>query len=227
MIHAGLAQGSPLSGRCPLRGGLRVSQAASIKGSVFAAIVEEVTKLLGGGALSRRDAARWLHEKDFALLDAEILVSAWYDIRSYTRMNELLRDVEGGGDTGYLVEGGRKTARRLLEAGFYAQLEYLSRTEVRSAAPAARFDAFGRDLRKLTTMSGSILNFSKWTSQPDPERSDRYRIEVSEAREFPEVLAWRSEGFVNEMARQHGAEDLWTWRRVSPDVVRFSMLRGV
>lgn len=202
-------------------------QAASIKGSVFTAIVEEVTKLLGGGSLSHREAARWLREEDFALLDAEILVSAWYDIRSYTRMNELLRDVEGDGDNGYLVEGGRKTARRLLEAGFYAQLEYLSRTEVRHAAPAARFDAFGRDLRKLTTMSGSILNFSKWISQPDPERSDRYRIEVSEAREFPEVLAWRSEGFVNEMARQHGAGDLWTWKRISPDLVRFTMVRGV
>ena len=44
-------------------------------------------------------------------------------------------------------------------------------------------------------------------------------IEVSEAREFPEVLAWRSEGFVNEMATAHGDPDLWCWERISPDLI--------
>jgi hypothetical protein len=95
--------------------------------------------------------------------------SRWYDIRSDTRMGELLRELEGGGSNEYLRTLGRQTARRLLEGGLSSQLEYLHRTEV-SRAPEgpARVAAFGRDLRLLTSMSASILNFSRWTSKPDP-----------------------------------------------------------
>jgi hypothetical protein len=200
----------------------------SIKGSVFAGLVEDVNKLLARGAISRPESARWLAPEDFELLGEKILVSNWYDIQSYVRMNELLRDVEGAGSHEYLRERGRQTARRLLEAGLYSQLEYLHRTEVARATSAeARFEAFGRDLRKLTTLSASILNFSRWTAVPDPVESHRYRIEVSEARDFPEVLCWRSDGLVNEMANQHGHPDLWRWERERSDLIVFKMLRSI
>ena len=52
-------------------------------------------------------------------------------------------------------------------------------------------------------------------------------IEVSDAKDFPEELAWRSDGFVNEMARQHGEPDLWGWTRPSPDLIVFHMLRSL
>ncbi len=200
----------------------------SIKGSVFAGIVEAVNKLLAGDALTREEAARWLREEDFALLDQEITVASWYDIRSYDRMNRLLRDVEGGGSNEYLREGGRATARRLLEMGLYSQLEYLQRARVVSArGREERFQAFARDLARLNTLSQSILNFSQWKSRPDPDRDHRYLIEVSEADAVPETLAWRSDGFVNEMANQHGADDLWTWRRERPDLIVFRMTREI
>ena len=145
--------------------------------------------------------ARRLPAEDILLIGQTIGAASWYDVRAYTRMNELLRDVEGDGSNDFLRERGLQTARRLLEARFYAQLEFLQRAEVgRTTGAHARFEAFGRDLRKLATLSRNILNFSRWTSKPDPQRESRYVIEVSEAREFPEVLAWRSDGFVNEMA---------------------------
>lgn len=198
----------------------------SIKGSVFANVVEDVKKLLANGDVKKAELARWLREEDILLLGQTIGTASWYDIRCYTRMNELLRDVEGDGSNDFLRERGRETARRLLEAGFYAQMEFLSRTEVgRTTGGRARFEAFGRDLRKLTTLSGSILNFSRWTSKPDPDRADRYVIDVSEARDVSEVLAWRSDGFVNEMAKRHGEGDLWSWERVSPDRIVFRMSR--
>ena len=198
----------------------------SVKGSVFANVVEDVKKLMAGGAVKKTELARWLREEDILLLGQSIVVSSWYDIRCYTRMNELLRDVEGDGSNDYLRERGRETARRLLEAGFYAQMEFLSRTEVgRTTGERARYEAFGRDLRKLCTLSASILNFSRWTPKPDPKQEGRYRIEVSEAKDFPEVLAWRSDGFVNEMAAKHGDGDLWSWERVSGDLIVFRMLR--
>jgi hypothetical protein len=203
-----------------------MSSRPSIKGSVFAVIVEDVNKLLTHGTVSKAELSRWLHAEDLALLGQPIAAASWYDVRSYTRMNELLRDVEGDGSNEYLRARGRLTARRLLEAGFYAQMEFLSRTEVgRAKGGQARFEAFGRDLRKLTTLSGSILNFSRWTSKPDPDRADRYVIDVSEARDVSEVLAWRSDGFVNEMAKRHGDGDLWSWERVSPDRIVFRMSR--
>jgi len=199
--------------------------AASIKGSAFGKLVEDVAKLLDRRVLSSSDAARWLAPEDFALLGQEILLANWYDIRCYTRMSKLLLEVEGHGDPEYLRERGRRTAQRLLEAGLYAQLEYLQRTEASKAPDAdARFAAFGRDLRLLTTMSASILSFSKWTSRPDPDGQRRYRIEVSEAEAFPDVLCWTSDGFVNQMAAQHrrGA-DLWAWERAGRDRIVFRM----
>lgn len=201
---------------------------ASIKGSVFEALVEDVAKTVSDGTVSREELRHWLEPGDLAHLDNKIHVSSWYDIRSYERMNLLLRDVVGEGSNDYLRRKGRETARRLLESGLYAQLEFLHRTEVASATGSeARFSAFGRDLRKLASLSGSILNFSVWTSKPDPDEPKRYVIEVTEARGFPEVLCWRSDGFVNEMASQHGEGDLWAWEWAAPDVILFRMRRDL
>ncbi len=195
---------------------------------MFAGVIEDVCRLVARGGLSVDELTRWLKPKDVDLLEAEILVSEWYDIAIYTRMNELLRDVEGGGSNEYLRQRGRLTAKRLLESGLYQQLEYLHRTELSKAKqPRARFEAFGRDLRLLTTLSASILNFSRWTSRPDPEQDNRYLIEVSEARDFPEVLCWRSDGLINEMATQHGEPDLWRWERTANDLIVFRMVRPV
>jgi hypothetical protein len=200
----------------------------SVKGSVFVNVVEDVGKLISAGELSRAETKRWLAPEDLGLLDEQIFVSHWYDIRVYVRMNELLRDVVGGGSNEFLRERGRETARRLLEAGLYAQLQYLHRAGVaQETDAAARYEAFGRDLRLLSTLSGSIFNFTRWTPLPDPEREGRYRIEVSEAREFPDVVCWRSDGFVNEMASQHGDSDLWSWERPTPDLVLFRMTRAI
>ena len=200
----------------------------SIKGSVFASVVEGVNKLVTGGEISLKELTRWLEPQDLDLLNQQLLVSEWYDIRAYSRMSELLRDVEGGGNNDYLRQRGRQTARRLLEAGLYQQLEYLHATQLEKATDThARFEAFGRDLRLLTTLSASILNFSKWESKPDPDRDDRYVINVSEAWDVPEVLCWRSDGFVNEMATQHGEPDLWRWERAAPDLVVFRMIRSL
>lgn len=205
-----------------------MAAAPSIKGSVFAAVVEDVAKLLESGDVSDAEVARWLHPADMKLLKAPISISSWYDIRVYTRMCTLLRDVVGGGDDQFLRERGRETARRLLEAGFYAQLEFLHQIEaIHETAGEARFQAFGRDLRKLCTLSRSILNFSRWTSAPDPDEPTLYRIDVVEAEEFPEVLCWRSDGFINEMATLHGHDDLWEWERVAADRVVFRMLRPI
>jgi len=200
---------------------------AAIKGSAFSKVVEDVAKLLARRALSSSEASRWLTAEDLALLDKGVVISSWYDIRSYVRLSTLLLEVEGHGRHEYLRERGRRTAQRLLEQGLYAQLEYLQRTEASKVeADDARFAAFGRDLKLLTTLSASILNFSKWASRIDPDHARRYLIEVSDAQDFPEVLCWTSDGFVNQMAAQHRhGDDLWSWERVRSDCIVFRMTR--
>lgn len=205
-----------------------MTQPPSIKGRIFGPAVEDVNKLLARGDLAAEELGRWLEPGDLPLLGQAISATEWYDVRSYVRLAALLRDVEGHGSNDYLRERGVRSAERLLEAGLYSQLEYLGRVQVaRESDPQKRFLAFGRDLKLLTTLSASILSFSRWNSLVDPEQKDRYLIEVSDAKDFPDVLGFTSEGFVNGMARQHGAADLWRWERARPDLVLLRMVRSV
>jgi hypothetical protein len=198
----------------------------SIKGSVFAVLVEDIQKLLAAKRLKQEELVRWLQPKDVKYLEAPVQPFEWYDIRSYGRMSELLRDVEGGGSNEYLRKRGARNAKRLLEAGLYQQLEYTHRTLFsRESEKNARFEAFGRDLGRLTTISSSILNFGRTQHKPDPDRKMRWLIEVSQAKEYPEALVWASDGFTNEMARQHNTPDLWVWERPEPDRIVWHMTR--
>ena len=198
----------------------------SIKGSVFAVLVEDINKLLAGKRLKREELSRWLNPKDLPYLETAVQPFEWYDIRVYGRMSELLRDVEGGGSNEYLRKRGARNAKRLLEAGLYQQLEYTQRTLfARESEPNARFEAFGRDLARLVTISASILNFGRTTHKPDPDRKMRWLIEVTQAKAYPEALVWASDGFTNEMARQHNTPDLWVWERPEPDRIVWHMTR--
>lgn len=200
----------------------------SIKGSVFLGLVEDIHKLLAAKKLKREELSRWLKPKDIQCLDSPVHAHEWYDIRIYEHMSELLRDVEGGGRNEYLCKRGGRNARRLLDAGLYAQLEYLNNiTFDKESDPKSRSEAFGRDLARITSISASILNFGRWTPKPDPANPRRWIMEVTQAREFPEVLVWASAGFSNELARRHNSPDLWTWERPAPDRIVFRMTRDL
>jgi len=200
----------------------------SVKGSLIAASVEDVKKLVQAGTLSQAELERRLEPGDLEVLSQGVSLMGWYDIRIYARMLELLKDIEGGGSNDYLRRRGTQTAERLLHAGLYQQLEYLNRTQLANTADSLdRFLAFGRDLRLLTTLSGSIYNFTRWESQIDPEIRNRYKIRVSDAKAFPDNMGWAAEGFINRMAKQHGQPDLWRWQRAAPDLIVFCMIRDL
>ncbi len=201
----------------------------SVKGSVFIAIVEDVQKLLAAKRLKREELTRWLQPKDVALLDAPVHAHEWYDVRVYERMSELLRDVEGGGRNEYLQKRGERTARRLLDAGLYSQLDFLQTATFgrRSGGSKDRYEALGRDLARTTTLSAAILNFGHWAAKPDPKNPRRWIMEVTGAREFPDPLAWASCGFTNELSRVQNQPDLWTWERPEPDRIVFRMTRDL
>jgi hypothetical protein len=200
----------------------------SIKGSVFVRAVEDVLKLVSAGSLSRGELERRLPPTDVLLLSQLVIPSSWYDVQAYGRLLVLLRDVEGGGRNEYLRERGARSAELLLQAGLYQQMEYLNRTQVVQQKDArARFLAFGRDLRLLTTIYGSILNFGRQLVKDDPQHADRYVLEYVEVAPYPEALCWTTDGFVNRMATQHGEPDLWRWERRVPDLILYRMTRSI
>jgi len=200
----------------------------SIKGSIFGRAVEDVLKLVSAGTLSRSELQRWLRPEDIAVLDKPLLPSSWCDVQAYGRVLELLKDVEGKGRTEYLRQRGAASAEMLRQTGIYQQMEYLNRTQAsQQKDPRARSLAFGRDLRLLTTIYGSILNFGRQVVKDDPEHDDRYLLEYQDVASYPEALCWTTDGFVNRMAKQHGQPDLWTWERRAPELIVYRMTRSI
>ena len=200
----------------------------SVKGSLLAETVENARKLLEEGSLSRSELEARLRPGDLALFDEPTNVSRWYDLEFYQRLAELLHDLEGGPRDEYFRKKGFARGRRLMEAGLYQQMEYAERSRLaRERDPKARFEAYGRDLKLFVTLSGAILNFSRWSVVRDPDHADRYRIEVRDAVAFPDFMGLGSEGLINAMASRHGLHDIWRYERIAPDFVVFRMLEPV
>jgi hypothetical protein len=200
----------------------------SIKGSVLSGHVEELLKQVAAGAVPRAELARRLQPEDLALLERPIQPVAWYDIRSYARILELLRDTLGDGRNQYLIDRGAQTAERLIQMGVYQQMEYLKRMRLGELESAReRFLAFGRDLRLLASITGSLLNFGVQTLKEDPEHADRYVLEISDCPQYPDALGWGTQGFNNRMAAEHGHPDLWRYERLAPDRVWQRMTRSL
>jgi hypothetical protein len=199
----------------------------SMKGSLTNELAEDVRKLIAEGTVSRSEVERRLSPEDLEVLDSEITVTGWYDVRFYARCAELLRDVLGGGRNEYLFQRGLDKGKKLIEAGLYQQMEYASRAQVQDEMdPEARFKAYGRDLRLFMTLSKSLLNFTSWSASVDPDHADRYIIVVEGAAAYPDALAWATEGLIESMAASHGMGNMWRHRRVG-DRIEFRMTRSL
>jgi len=188
-----------------------------IKGSALSSVVEDVRALCDSGRITidRLEAA--LEASDIALLEAKIQPALWYPIESYERLTRLLLDVVGRGDPQYVADRGARAAQRLWESGLYVQLQHGEE----KAAKARRVGGAmtERDARMITTLSGAIFNFTRWsyrTGEPDAV------IEVSEAADWPEVSVWAARGFLEYVvSRLRRVETRVEAVRVAPDRVEF------
>jgi hypothetical protein len=208
--------------------GMRMAKIPSIKGSLLTTLVEPLSKLLADGQVSHKELSRRLDPSALELLDRSINVSEWYDIRFYKQFVEAYRDCGGDGSDDSAREIGALAAERLLTAGLYQQLEYLSRSQVLKASdPHERFLAFGRDLRLTTTLGASVFNFGVWESKLDPNCPKQYVVEIREASAYPDVFICATEGFINRMAAERGTPDLWRGGRPRVDLIRYRMTRSL
>ena len=202
-----------------------------IKGTAISTVVEDVKGLVDAGRISMEDLELRLEAPDLALLEAKIEPISWYDIDAYRRMMELLRDLEGAGDPHYWFRRGAKSAAHLIELGFYHQMEYLKRLEVsKTMDREEKLRVWGRDLRRLVTLSGSLINFGEWQAVLDPDQPDRYRIEICGVTGVPEAFWHAAEGFLCEMmsrARDDWPERFFIFQRIDADRVVYRSAAGV
>jgi hypothetical protein len=181
----------------------------SVKGTIFQTVVDELNEYLRHGILQREDlAARWKPD-DLAYLDQEISIASWYPIDTYGRYLRFLCNRFGDGRREYLMEGGRQSARRVVEMGVYGQLD--DRTE-----------HWGEKVgRVLVTLGASFYNFGKWTWEGFPNDAG-FRIEVQGVTAMPEECALRAHGFVEYLAsRSAGCPVHLEYRRPKPSQIIF------
>jgi hypothetical protein len=201
----------------------------SIKGALFKGVVDDLVRLQEQGRVSEEQLDAQLAPEDVALLEEQVNVAAWYPLDTYVRLMGLLSEIEGAGKDAYFVERGRASARRMMAAGLYQQLAFLSRFEETvlqdASDPSATIADYTRNLKMVTTLASTVYNVGKWVVEPDPEHAGRVRIAVREAGAYSESMRLVIEGFVNECARaaREDLAHLHTSERPSPDLILIRM----
>lgn len=201
-----------------------------VKGSILEGVIEDTVRLRDEGRIDDDELQARLEPPELALLEDKVNTAAWYPMVSYTRLLQLLGDVEGGGDPAYFVERGAMNARRLMDAGLYQQLSFISRWR-QSVADQPRDEAsviagYTRNLKLVLTLASSIYNVGRWLVEPDEAHPRRAWIAVRDADDYSEPMRLAALGFLNETARERSSNatvDLYSSRRPSPDVILFEM----
>jgi len=206
----------------------------SIKGTIFGPVAEEIHALRESGRISEDELAAALEAKDIALLEAKTVASAWYPIDTYARYLELLCRLEGGGKPAYFERRGSMSARRLMDAGLYSQLDLLGSItdEPERVGEDARQRARRAYRSKLTvviSLAGSIYNVGRWKVIDDAKHPERVAIEIREADAYSDGMAGAIVGFLDECAHSvnRRVQKLYRFERPTRDRIIVWMLQDL
>jgi hypothetical protein len=166
-----------------------------IKGITLQSVVEDVQILRDTDRISEADLEKRLQSRELQWLRDGVQPSLWYPIDGYARLSEVLLEVEGRGDPEYLVRRGAAAAERLYASGLYAQLRFGEERASEERSGGREFSE--KDGRLMTTLSGAVFNFGKWSYRLD---GDDIVIEVSGAAAMPEVSRLAAQGFIGHIA---------------------------
>ena len=132
-------------------------------------------------------------------------------IATYRRVVELLIELEAEGDgERYLHGRGVRAAERLHKIGVYRQFE-------------ASVDTWGARVGKIaTTMAAVIYSFTRWTFESGEKHGD-FKIIVDEARDFPEIARFTTQGFIEYTSKAVSGGDVRVRSaRTRPDQVVYT-----
>lgn len=189
----------------------------AIKGLAISSLVGDVRELVGAGGISEAEIGKQLVAEDLALLDEELDPFGWYPIECYERLTNALLHLTENDGIPWLRQRGAAAAGRLLEGGLYQQLDSL-----RDGFSWTPENSLAR-MRLIVTLQGSLLNFSQWQVEADPDHEQRLRIVVTEAGAYPEVLRHVTDGFINGCDDAAGGGHAWESERVAPDRIVIRM----
>lgn len=168
----------------------------SIKGTAFLMARRDVLALVESGRLSRVALERRLEPKDLAYLNETPLPTSWYPLPSYDRLLRVLMDIEGGGQTSYLVQRARKGMEALMRGGIYKQLE-----RAEAVAREQGDGWFERTGHILATIPTAFFNKGSWRLSRD-ERKKMFTLEGSGLEGMPVTVAHIVQGAIEFAAEQ-------------------------
>jgi hypothetical protein len=198
--------------------GVDVSKQPAVKGSLLLGAVVAVRRLRDRGRVPAEQLAARLSGAALELIDQKIDVARWYPVAAFCELLDVNWEVAGNRDPEFMRQQGAQTVERLFDRGIYHQLDYAQRVErVQSR------DALVRQARLITTITGTLYDFLEVEVCVDPERPDQLEIRYHNAAEYSEALRYTTEGFMNQINRQHGSARSWTSERPRPDFVIFRL----
>ena len=189
----------------------------SIKGIALQSVIEDVQRLRDEGRISDGLLETRLEPKELAWLDQKVQPALWYAIDGYARLTQLLLEVEGRGDPAYIVRRGEAAGARLFDSGIYVQLQHGEKRGAEARSGGRSFSE--HDGRLMTTLSGSMFNFTRWSYRVENREAI---IEVEDAEAFPEVSRLAAQGLIECItARVRGRKIEVKSERPTPDRVVF------
>ena len=180
--------------------------APSIKATGFQSAADYLVRLVDAGRISRAEVEARLRSEDLRYLDKQLAATTWVPIDVYARVVGILIEVEANGPAELYLHGrGVRAGQRLHKAGLYRQFE-------------ASAETWGNRVGKIaTTMAAVLYNFTRWSFEVGAGRGV-FQIVVDEAREFPEVARFTTQGFIEYASRTvSGGNEIVRSERPSPD----------
>ncbi|HTO55405.1 MAG TPA: hypothetical protein VMR50_18625 [Myxococcota bacterium] len=178
-------------------------QPPSIKATGFQSAADDLARLIEAGRISRQEVEGRLRADDLRFLGKQLAATTWVPIDIYSRVVDILVELEGGGNAElYLHNRGVRAGQRLHKAGLYRQFD-------------ASTETWGNRVGKIaTTMASVLYNFTRWSFELGEGRT--WQIVVDEAREFPEVARFTTQGFIEYTSRTvSGGKEVVRSERVS------------
>lgn len=163
----------------------------SIKGVALQLAVEAVNRLLDEGRISREELEVRLDPEDLRILDQKVLPGMWYPIDSLGRLVQITaEEAHGRGGVDAVVDVGVEAAEKLFGSELYRTFVSTAEKWGRRAGPT------------LVRLAPLLCNFTRWSYETGSAGGYRFRVRVDEAGEFPEVLRFIAQGFIQYLAQR-------------------------